>query len=492
LKKYSQKRYTINNFLQEANLKNNSITLQDKICPNYNVDCSLGVVKKAKGLSELTLPVSQFLSGTKNLEYLDGINIKRVWRYKYYSDYNSRYDYMLVVLGSDNHLYCCNIFAASGTLQKITTTPFTSQPTALNFRVNGRDVMGFFSPTDDCLVWYCDEYPYTVSSMPKFSSLCLHNERLFAIDSEKNYLVRYSSNLNPLDWKSNVTTTSGGVIELNDYKGQLKSLVSFLDNIYVFRDFGISKISSYVASSAFTAVNIFNSSAKIYAQTACICGKNIYFLAEDGLYKLDGYNVEKVNTSLNNLFLKTKQEDVNFCFYEGKLYISCKLDYNDNTVVGCESEENTVNNTLIEYDIETNNYTIIRGVDVTCMLAVRDLFLSRLIFCLNNSYSNKLWQLSESSRIGTTILAKKWQSEKIHFNLLDKQKILKEINFICKQNCKIEVSTEIDKKSFSLQGSETLQRVPINVVGKVFDVTVFSNNEDIFVSSMQLLFNVED
>ncbi len=269
-------------------------------------------------------------------------------------------------------------------------------------------------------------------------------------------------------------------------------IVSFLDDVYVFRDFGISKISSYASNSVYTAVNIYNSSAKIYCNTACICGKDIYFLAEDGLYKFDGYNVKKLNIKLLKLFKGISQDKAVTSFFNGKLYIACRLNFEDSIKVGQEKETGCVNNALIEYDIETGNYNITRGLDIVCMLAVKDLSISKLFLCLNNSLGYKFLQLNDNGTINGEILPKKWESGKVYFEKFDTTKILKEVNLICKYDCNLEIKTEKSTRIFNLKGKEDIQRIVLNCVGKVFSFKFLSNNKNFYISTLQFVFNVED
>lgn len=491
-KKYIKKRYSILNFSENINSDDNEYSLKFGVASSaYNIKVDKGILVEGCGVQELTLPINPTSGPNERvLNYTNEYSFKKMWRYKYYSEINGRYNYILIAFGSDNKLHYFNMFVYNPTIYTISNFTFNEEPVALNFRVNGQDVIGFCSSSDPLLVWYCDKEPYQVEDVPKFDCICLHNDRLFAIDSQKNYLVRYSSNLNPLDWTNNLNTTSGGVIELNDFKGLLRNLISFLDNIYVFRDFGISKISSYAANSVYTAVNIYNSSAKIYCNTACICGKDIYFLAEDGLYKFDGYNVERINVKFLKMFEGISQDKAVTCFFNGKLYIACNLHFDDNVKIGQEKETGCVNNALIEYEIESGNYNITRGIDVANMLAVKDLSISKLFLCLNNSLGYKFLELNDCGTISGEILPKKWESGKVYFEKFDTTKILKEINLICKYDCSLEIQTEKGTKTFNLKGKEDIQRVLLNCVGKVFSFRFISNSRNFYISTLQFVFNV--
>ena len=490
-KNYVKKRLNIFNFSPGVVLEKNEFSVDENCATEcYNLKTSNGVLTCGNGFAQLTLPETK-LPGSKEAHLNYGsLRFKKFWRYKFYSYYNNCNEYALLGYADDGYIYFADMFGYGKDFYKLGTHKFNQQPIGLTFRINGKECIGFTSPVDPFLVWVCDEEPYIVEDLPKFLSLCLHNDRLFAIDSEKNYLIRYSSNLNPLDWKSNVTSTSGGTIEVNDYKGMLRNLISFQDNVYIFRDFGISKISGYAANSMFSAVNIYNSSCKIFCSTACVCGDEIYFMAEDGLYKCDGFNVVKVDNSFSNLLKNKSQEAACSCFYNGKYYIACAFNYDKALQPSVEILKH-VNNVLIEYDIASTSYNITRGIDITDMLAVKDENISKLLLCMNEEFSQRFWQLNDSGIFDNLTLGKKWQGGKINFGNFDKTKILKEVWLISKYDSILQVETEEQTRTYNISGKAQTQKVRINLSGKYFKFSFLNNGKNFYIEAPQFVFNVE-
>lgn len=491
-KNYVKKRLNIFNFSPGVVLEKNEFSVPENCATNcYNIKFDNGVLTCGNGFEQLTLPTTKTLgSEERHLNY-GSLRFKKFWRYKYYSYYNLCNEYILLGYANDGYIYYTDMFGYDKSFIKLGSQQFAEQPIGLTFRINGKECIGFTSPSDPFLVWVCDEEPYTVESVPKFLSLCLHNDRLFAIDSEKNYLIRYSSNLNPLDWKSNVSSTSGGIIEVNDYKGMLRNLISFQDNVYVFRDFGISKISGYAANSIFSAVNIYNSSCKIFCSTACVCGSDIYFMAEDGLYKCDGFNVSKVDNSFSSMLKNQNQLAANACFYEGKYYIACALKFKDEMQPSIEMFKHT-NNSLIEFDISSKTYNITRGMDITDMLAVKDENISKLLLCMNENYSQRFWQLNNSGIFDNLTLLKKWQGGKINFENFDKAKILKEVWLISKYDSVLQIETDEQTRTYNIFGKDITQKVRINLSGKYFKFTFLNKGKNFYIEAPQFVFNVEN
>lgn len=485
---YTKKRLFIDNFSSMQNSDNNEYDLElcePKTC--FNMKTNLGSLVCGNGLTRLKLPISQSLNYEVNMRELSGITFSKIWHYKYFSQINNRYDYLLVAFGSDKKLYYTNIFFADDSFHSINIT-LNSEPVAINFIVSGDDVIGFSSPNDDFLVWYCDNNPYSVSTAPKFVSICMHKQRLFVIDSDNDNLVRFSSKTDPMLWTSSNEGEDAGTIEMNDYKGQLKNLLSFGDYVFVFRDYGISKITSYSADSVYYASNVYSSSRKIYCSTACVCEDKIYFLQEDGLYKFDGSNVEKVDLKFSKMLFDFKQDNANTCFYNGKLFVSCKLNFGDGTTVGCESGTYK-NNCLVEFDPVSKEYNITRGVDVSCMLAVTDLFVNKLIVLQNGS--SFLWQLNSTGVLHQTVLGKKWESGKITLGSFSTNKILKEIRLKCSCSCNIKIDCDLRSKSFSLVKSEKMKRLVCSLAGKEFKMSISSNDSELNLSNLEMIFSEE-
>jgi len=487
-KSYTKKRLFIDNFSAMQNRDNNDYDLElsePKTC--FNAKTNLGALVCGNGLSHLKLPISQSVNYEAEMSQLSGITFTKIWHYKYYSVANSRYDYILVGFGSDKNLYFTNIFFAD-TLFHSLSISMNSEPVAINFIVTGDDVIGFSSPNDNFLVWYCDETPYSVSTAPKFVSICLHKQRLFVIDSGSDNLVRFSAKTDPMLWTTSNDEEGAGTIEMNDYKGQLKNLLSFGDYVFVFRDYGISKITSYSSSSVYYASNVYSSSRKIYCTTACVCEDKIYFLQEDGLYKFDGSNVEKVDLKFSKMLEENAQNNANTCFYNGKLFVACKLDFDDDDTIGCESGEYK-NNCLVEFNPESKEYNITRGVDICSMLPLNDLFVNKLIVLQNGS--SFLWQLNTTGVLHETVLEKKWESGKITLSSFSTNKILREVRLKCSCSCEIKIESEKRSKSFSLVESENITRLVCSLSGKEFLMSITSSDSNLCLSNLEMIFSEE-
>lgn len=491
--KFVKKRLFLGNLLSQPKSDENGATPapnQPKVCFNFRQSGKSLV--RGHGLSHLQMPISQtekLMQYELELNPLSQVTFKKIWRYKYYSTRNERYDYLLVAYASDGNLYYHNIFFADVNFHD-TEIALNSQPVALNFIADGFDVLGFSSPQDDFLVWHCDDDPYTLADAPKFAAICLHKQRLFVIDSQKDNLVRFSAKTDPTLWTTaDDEEDGGGTIEMNDYKGELKNLLSMGDYVFVFRDFGISKITSHSSSSVYYASNVYSSSHKIYPLTACVCDDKIFFLQEDGLYEFNGSSVKKVPIKIFETLNKTYQTAANTCFYNGRLFVACKLNFADEEAIGCEEGEHK-NNCLVEFDPKTSSCSVTRGVDVCCMVAVRDLFVDKLIVLQNSS--SYVWQLNDTGKVHQTVLKGKWESDKIDLGNPHCTKILKEINLKCLCSCQIIVTSSRGKKVFNLYAKEKSSKLVCNLAGEEFYLSVSSQEEEVDIREVEMIFSEKD
>ena len=152
---------------------------------------------------------------------------------------------------------------------------FSSLPSAINYRLDSEDVIIFSSPTDNMVVWNGESEPEIIIDAPKITSMCLHNERLFATTDDGLNTVWFSDDLDPTNWS--VSLVDAGFIQLADERGAPKKVISFNGYVYIFREKGISRLSASGGQEEFYLSHLFVSSGKIYDKTICLCGDKEIF-----------------------------------------------------------------------------------------------------------------------------------------------------------------------------------------------------------------------
>lgn len=511
--KYKTVCLPLNTFDKNPNFDISPYVLEDgypRIC--YNLVYKNGALVEGNGFRYLRLPFTQERSAfCSRLPHYTKLNCGyiKMWDYRYFSSVSNRYEYYLIFYMADKKLYYINLYTNDLDFTCLGDFTFETTPNVINFKVDNKDVIGFCEPNGNLVVWYGDEPAYTVENTPKFVSICYHDGRLFAIDSNRSTFVRYSSVINPLNWSASIhpeddgesdegednsessssSLQEAGYIDLSECPGENKLVVSYGGNVYVFREYGITKISTL--SSKFIATNIYSSTARIYCNTVCFCGEELYFCQDNGLFKFDGYTIEQVKLELLNAYMPSYQEAINTCYFEGKLFISCRLIFNDFLD---NRDEKWYNNCVIIYDIGLKTYSLFRDLDIIAMHPINVLRLSKLALIQKDDLSHRgvnVWEWCNRDN-SVMKLYQKWQTGKITLGDITKTKTLKEIHVVAKTNMTTTIKTESKSKTFSITGKNEKQIIKINMLGKEFEISFDNYNSNFYLEPPELIFLVKN
>ncbi|HEY8443800.1 MAG TPA: hypothetical protein VIL24_03270 [Clostridia bacterium] len=415
----------------------------------YNFDISDGALKDGLGIERLD---KKHLNKQNDLVYPEG-KVLKAWQYYRYDFDDQRRDDKLVVYMSDGYLYYVGLFDDSFIFEQIPNSYFVSPPNFLNYRLNSQDVLIATSPEDEMLVFDGTE-AYRVPDAPKITSMSIHYERLFATSAGESNQIWFSKELDPINWDINLE--SAGFIEMNDQRGALLEVMSFLDYVYVFREFGISRISAYADQTQFFVSHLFTSSGRIAKNTVALCGDRVIFLTSSGLYAFDGLQTHKILSEITDAILDI--DSAHAVFYNGKYYLACKFDFSDNKKIHCETGDYVLN-AVIEYDIIKKTYVIYRGIDALdfCPLKIG----SKELLCLTvrGEQGAFLSALCEGARYYQENLKKVWQSPYSDLGLANYKKILKALYITSHSPCEIVVNADGREYKYSIVGSKGITKI---------------------------------
>lgn len=475
-KKVTNAKITFTNFENSMDTEVDDALLPYKTAKmSYNFNVKNGALKNGYGFKDLALPCWKKEGERKMVP--PSSPVKKIWHYKCY-DFDEKKNYDEMVLFCENGELHTGLFISDNPyFAKIYEgLDSSSIPNAINYRLNSVDTLILSSNVDGMLTYVQNDMVRQVENAPHIKSMCLHYERLFAVAGEERNRLSYSANLDPTNWSEDLS--SGGFIEMQDERGGLNKVISFNDYVYVFRDFGVAKVSAYGDQTEFSVSQLFVSSVKLYGDTVTLCGNKVLLLARDGIHTFDGYSTSKLNLGIDKLFEGVENDNAVGLYYNNKYFLALKLNFNDGEMVGCENyKDGYVNNALIVLDLSTNELSITRGVDICSMQAVDDGTFSKVIACFNGEYKNRLGELDNSGKIFETVLPKKWISPKSNMGYPTKIKHIKECLIKSKTPCKVFISTEKQKKEFFVEGKEISQRVKLNVFGEQIEVG-FEVNDD--------------
>lgn len=435
---------------------------------SYNFDVKKGALTNGYGFKELSLPKA-LIQGERKL-IPPGEPIKKMWIYKYFYDTHQAFEPELIFLTESGKLYFACIHDESPfTLPISEEVIFTSVPNAVNYNLNSNDTLIFCSKEDGMWTYMLNGGVTKIENAPAIISMCLHYERLFAVVGGEQSRLAFSANLDPTDWAEDLS--SGGFIEMQDERGRLTKVVSFNDYVYVFREYGVSRVSAYGDQTDFNVSHLFISSVKLYGETVTVCGNKILLLARDGVHSFDGYSTKKLQLGIDDLFKNVENDNACAVYYKNKFLLACKLNFNDGEKVGCENYEGGfTNNALLEIDLSTNEVSITRGVDIASMLVIDDKNVAKVAVCFNGEHACKLGEITNDGLLFDVPLKKCWLSPKSNLGYPTKIKQIKECFIKTKTPCKIKIFTDKEEKEFCVKGSEVSQRVKLNMFGEQIQV----------------------
>lgn len=464
----------------------------------YNFTVKNGALKTGLGFNVLHLPHSYDTYENKERAILpapDGKAILGVWHHKYYSTQMHMNRHRVVFHTEDGMLY---FFPALSPLNDYYTLfppfnmhTFEGKIDAFNYHLNNDDSLIFVIPEEEkILVFKSGENTTIIENAPNLVTFGLHYERLFAVLEGNRKRLIFSANLDPTNF--NAEENEGGFIDLYDERGRINKIISFNDYVYVFRDYGVSKVSAYGDQNDFSVSQLFVSSSKIYGQSVASCGDRIMFLAKDGIHAFDGYNTTRLSLNIEKMF-KTENNDNCFgLFYQNKYYLACRMNFGDDKKIDCEANEDGFqNNALIEYNIKTGDLNILRGIDIRSMLAIEESNVSKLVACFNGQFKSYLGELDESGKLFGEPIKSYWQSPLTNLGYPDQIKIVKEILIKTSTDCVVTIKTDSEEKSYAVCGKQTSQRIKTNAKGKDVQISFETNSlGDVLISRPQITVGV--
>lgn len=450
---------------------------------SYNFSLKAGRLTTGYGVRDLQMPKSVSDLDSEFKVNLTGDEILRMWSFAWYDKGADEIKYYLFYFNEDAQLVYENLFWTrpfSLTVQ----SNYTSVPVGMSYRIDGKDYMIFAAKDGDVYV-YGSGYNTYLQDSPKLMSCCNHDEKVYALTANARRSLVYSDNQNILEWNDNITEH----LDFSDERGNLNKVISFNDYLYIFRDFGITRVSSYSTSGNFSISHLFQSTSYIEPGSIASDGDNVYFLTTDGFYSFNGNNVKKIDLDCFNMI------DVNtncsaVCF-QSKYYLACRVKFQDGLEMGCEgSDSGFINNALFVYDVNTKSVEIMRGVDIKQLLALNNPYKSKLVMCFNNDNISRVGELTHSGTIFGEQTHKIWSSPLSDFDLGDELKKVESFTIKANMTADVIIESERDSRKFHITPEQRIQRIKCGLSGRRIKVTIESDSEG-EISEFNLIMSVQ-
>lgn len=480
--------YSLSDFSKGVNreIDENALSM-DYAFMAYNLRYKDKALKQGYGFADLKLPDG--LNAGNWLTFQAPVTTAKplkIWNAHITADGTGTDEDVVLVYCDDGYIYMAYVNDYAPIFTKV-QIQFTSEPTILNYKYNGNYVVVICTPTDAMCIWNLTAVPVQGTQNLHLTSLCCHYERIFATTSTNKRQLRFSKDFDITNWEE--TSDAGGFIELADERGNINKVISFNDYVYLIRDFGISRLSAYGDQSEFSVTHISKTSNLIYSNTVSLCGDRIIYLATDGLYYCTGSSIYKYDCKINDLIDASKVKNACSCYYNGKYYLSIRLNFDDNKSVCCESESGYKNNALIEFDIQTQKINITRGVDICAMEGFVYDGWQKLAVLFNGANSQKIGELNENGKLFDNVLAKCWQSPLSDLGSLN-EKVVRSISVITPTDITIKVKSEQETQVIKVLGSTKLQTLVCNVKGVRIGIEIETTKPTMYVANVSINLDV--
>lgn len=428
-----------------------------------------GVLKSDLGLRYACAPyrvendlVHDFQPFPSKIRILDAFVYQR-------TNSDGSYDDRLVVHTSDDLLYYTKMFR-NDDWHVLYNHSFTGRGSSVNYNYNSKDCLLLSSPVNDFLI-LDDEEITSFENAPHFTSMCVHYERIFASESIHKKSVWFSADFDPTNWKTDLE--SGGFINFSDECGEVLKVISFLDYVYIFREHGIFRLVAYAEQTDFTVSKVFVDTGKIYADTIAQFGDKIVFLADDGLYVFDGYNVSRIAKDLPEI--ERKSRAVGACF-EGKYYLACRFTEYVNA-------ENTLwqNNALVEFDLSLGLFSIIKDVDVVRLITVQVHHNTGVLAVYGSGKTNFMGKVDLHGEVMLNATKKHWESP-VNDLGSELRKVVREVQLTTLGKITLGVIVDGEVFEFDVEGSPLPQKIIVGKAGQTIGFYIDSEEVDIEVS----------
>lgn len=485
-KNVSYKTYDFASFANGINTNYDDKLMPLKYSNNtYNFSFNNGALINGLGVSEFKVKYStKDLAREHGFKIPEGLSVLGAWVYNRYSNADVKYVDYLIVYCSDGKIYMGSMFINSEVMAEVDGLLFSSLPIVEPYNLNGADVLLIGTKNEGLFVLDARFTPYKIDSAPNITSMAIHYERLFVtIDGADKRTLYFSDDLDPTNW--NLTLNEGGFINMMDDKGVLNKVVSFNDYLYVFRDFGIARVSAYASQEEFFVSQLYTSSGRIYPKTITMCGDVIIFLADDGVYSFNGSSTNKISLNIDKLFDGVSNENAVGAFSNGKYYLACCLNFNDDCKEGCENKD-YINNALIELDLNIGEINIMRGVDIVNIQAVSNTLNSKVAICFKDGDVYKLGELNKNGCVFGNPLRKVWHTPETDFGVSDKPKIITDFYIYTKSDISLIVNHDGKVKEFVIKGKDGVSKIKPNIKGCCFEFVFICENENAYLSVPQV------
>lgn len=263
----TKKRIEINTFNNYTNF--NKPTTES--CYNFKPTAKL---EGSKGIAEPTFPYSVTYDRqyTLELETGDFTRVEGLTCFKQYFPESELNTHRLLIYGDDKKVYINQLLNNSGQIFWLYRLEFENPPTVLTYRKDEDIDIVILADKQKMVFWETGKSPYEVADLPIVNSMVMCDNFIYCTlehFSNKIWFTRSRDlvNLGKIDNYS-------GYLMLDTELGGARKVVEFNKEVYIIRDYGISKVTQILGE--ITISNVYSSNSLIYADTVSTAVNGIY------------------------------------------------------------------------------------------------------------------------------------------------------------------------------------------------------------------------
>ncbi len=434
-------------------------------------------LNNSSGVKNAMFPKNSTNTSEQELSISDvGItSVEGIGYFKQYFESNQYTAHRLIVYGNDKKVYINQMLDDTYDLFWLYNLEFDSAPLVLPFKKEDKDAVVLVSD-NQMKIWATGYSPYTIADVPIITSMCMNDGVLFCTIKNPAFKVWYATDLTA----ENVgkISSNSGYITLDDDLGDAKKVITFNENVYVFREYGISKINSIKNENVVS--EIYKSNTKIFANTVSVCGNNILFMTNDGLYTFNGIKVSKTKVNLLNTMPIVNDGAISSALGD-KYYLALKLDFADEKNIICEPD--CLNNVLIIVNATDFSYEIVRGVDIKTMLPLKLNEFEKMLVLFNSGAVDKIGEVTNESKCIDEILPKYWLSENLLASM--NTKLFTKLKVCANKNVKFKLKYDNNEINFTTF-KEGINEFSFKIMCKQIQLEISTNELNGMVEHVEL------
>ena len=410
----------------------------------------------------------------------------KITQFPFYNEEMSYDDRMIIFICEDGSVYGWKPNASS---EGLLTLPFEVTKDTILLNYVFEDQTFLYAINDGVMYIYnmtSKHLEKIQENVPLFEEICFYKEHVFGRIKDKKHTLWCSAQKNPANWLSDVNTYS--FIDFNDLKGNCLRLISTIDGLYVFREYGISKIIFNENEGVFETEEVCKSTGKIFGNSIQECGDSFVYITTDGMYTFNGISSKKITTRMEDIIRRHFTHFSLTAYNNGKYYVALKINYDDSIF----DDGHYQNNTLIELDLADLTENILRGVGIVELSSINEVNSSFMFAIINTVEKNKVGVIGRGGKIFGTPLKKYWRSVESDYGLPHKKKIISRFFIVSKSDIKITFHGDNKSYYFQIKGSENVQILKPNLSAYRFSVEIESSSADNDITNLKALVGYYD